>query len=59
MLFWLLWLVVVVGGFYMAAGYGLAAYRNSFEFSASANALIYFVCAIYGLPKFVRFVLKR
>lgn len=57
-LFWLLWMVVVVGGFYMAAGYGLTAFRSGFEFSSTANAVVYFLCAVYGLPKFIRFVLK-
>lgn len=59
MLFVLLWLVVVVGGFFMAAGYGLEVYRNGLEFSAAANCVIYFLCAAYGLPKFVRFLIKR
>lgn len=59
MLFWLLWLVVIGGGIYMAAGHGMSAWQNGLEISNVANAVIYGACAAYSLPKFVRFVLKK
>ena len=59
MLFWLLWIVVVIGGFFMGIGYLLAAYQNNFDLSTTLNAAIYLVCAIYGLPKFAKFIRNR
>ena len=59
MLFWLLWLVIVVGGFYMAVGYSMVSFRNGFDLAATANALIYCSCAVYGVPKFISFLKKK
>ncbi|MBS1797727.1 MAG: hypothetical protein JSS81_28145 [Acidobacteria bacterium] len=58
-LFWLLWIVVVIGGFYMGIGYGLQMYRQGFETSLLLNTVIYLGCAFYGAPKFLKLILKR
>lgn len=57
-LFWLLWIVVVVGGFYMGIGYGWQMYRSGFEISLLLNTLIYLGCAFFGLPKFIKLIFK-
>lgn len=58
-LLWLLWIIVVVGGFYMGIGYGWSAYRNDFEIVSALNALVYLGFAFYGLPKLLRLIFKR
>lgn len=58
-LFWLLWIVVVIGGFYMGIGYGWQMYRGGFEISLLLNTLIYLGCAFFGLPKFLKLIFKR
>lgn len=58
-LFWLLWIIVVIGGFYMGIGYVMSAYRNGFEISMVLNAVVYLACAVYGIPKFLKLILKR
>jgi hypothetical protein len=58
-LFWLLWLTIVIGGFYLGGGYALAVNRNGFEISTALNAVVYLGCAVYGLPKLLRLVLKK
>lgn len=58
-LFWLLWLIIVFGGFYLGGGYALGVYREGFEISTALNAFIYLGCAIYGLPKLVKLILRK
>jgi len=58
-LLWLLWIIVVVGGFYMGIGYGLTAYRNNFEIVSALNALVYLGFAFYGSPKLLKLILKK
>lgn len=58
-LVWLLWLTIVIGGFYLGIGYGLEMYRSGFEISLLLNALIYCGCAIYGLPKLAKLAFRK
>ena len=58
-LIWLLWLTIVIGGFYLGIGYGLQLKTSGFELSLLLNALIYCGCAIFALPKLVKLVLKK
>jgi hypothetical protein len=59
LMIWLLWLVVVVGGFYMGLGYAWGAYRQGYPISMALNALLYLGCACYGLPRLLKLVFKR
>ena len=58
-LIWLLWLTIVIGGFYLGIGYGLQMYRNGFEISLLLNTLIYCGCALFALPKLLKLVIKK
>jgi hypothetical protein len=58
-LFWLLWLIIVVGGFYLGIGYGLQMYHYGFELSLLLNAVIYCGCALYGFPKLLKLVIQK
>ena len=58
-LFWLLWLTIVIGGFYLGIGYGWQMYRSGFELSLFLNAIIYCGCALFGLPKLLKLIVKK
>jgi hypothetical protein len=58
-LFWLLWLTIVVGGFYLGIGYGWQMYQSGFEISLLLNAIVYCGCALFGLPKLLKLVFKK
>lgn len=58
-LIWLLWLTIVIGGFYLGIGYGLEMYWSGFEISLLLNALVYCGCAIFALPKLLKLVFKK
>jgi hypothetical protein len=58
-LVWLLWLTIVVGGFYLGIGYGLEMYHRGFEISLLLNTLVYCGCAIYALPKLAKLVFGK
>ncbi|MBK7706397.1 MAG: hypothetical protein IPN69_00480 [Acidobacteria bacterium] len=51
---WLLWLIIVFGGFYLGIGYGRQMYLSGFELSLLLNTMIYSGCALFALPKLVR-----
>ncbi|HNQ14186.1 MAG TPA: hypothetical protein PKM58_01395 [Pyrinomonadaceae bacterium] len=53
-LFWLLWITIVVGGFYLGGGYALSFYRGENGAAAALNAVVYIGFAVYGLPRLVR-----
>lgn len=53
-LFYVLWIVVVIGGFYMGIGYALGAYQHNYDISMILNAVVYLGCAFFGLPKFLK-----
>jgi hypothetical protein len=59
LLFYLLWITIVFGGFYLGIGYILGLYRGSFQLSLLLNALIYCGCALYGVPKLLRLIIKK
>ena len=56
---WLLWIIVVFGGFYMGIGSALSSYEKGFDIPLALNAIVYLGAALYGLPKFVKFVRAR
>jgi hypothetical protein len=58
-LIWLLWLTIVIGGFYLGIGYGYEMYRSGVEISLLLNALIYCGCAIFALPKLLKLFVKK
>ncbi len=58
-LIWLLWLIIVIGGFFLGIGYGWQMYSAGFEFSLLLNAVIYCGCAIYALPKLLRLFIPK
>ncbi len=58
-LIWLLWLTIVIGGFYLGIGYGYQIYQSGFEISLLLNALIYCGCAIFCTPKLLRLFIKK
>lgn len=58
-LIWLLWLTIVIGGFYLGIGYALQMYQSGFEISLLLNALIYCGCAIFAFPKLLKLVIKK
>lgn len=51
---WLLWGIVVAGGFFMGGGAALALSRRGFDLALALNAVLYTACALYGLPKLLR-----
>ena len=53
---WLLWIIVVIGGFYMGIGSAIGSYQKGFDIPLALNALVYLGCAFYGLPKFLKFI---
>jgi hypothetical protein len=57
-LIWLLWLTIVIGGFYLGIGYGLEAFRSG-GIGNILNALIYCGCAIFCTPKLFRLIVKK
>ena len=57
-LIWLLWLTLVIGGFYLGIGYGLQAFRNG-GIADWLNAIIYCGCAIFCTPKLFRLFIKK
>lgn len=57
-LIWLLWLTIVIGGFYLGIGYGLEAFRAG-GVANFMNALIFCGCALFALPKLFRLVVKK
>lgn len=57
-LIWLLWLTIVIGGFYLGIGYGLETYRAG-GVANLLNAIVFCGCAIYCTPKLVRLVFKK
>ena len=59
LLIWLLWLIIVVGGFYLGIGYGFEMYRSGFEISLLLNTVIYCGCALYALPRLARLVIPK
>ena len=56
---WLLWIIVVIGGFYMGIGSALSSYERGFDIPLALNAVVYLGAAVYGLPKFVKFARSR
>jgi hypothetical protein len=58
-LIWLLWLTIVIGGFYLGIGYALEMYNKGFEISLLLNALIYCGCALFALPKLLNLIFKK
>lgn len=57
-LFWMLWLTIVIGGFYLGIGYGLEAFRAG-GIGNVLNALIFCGCALFGLPKLLKLIIKK
>lgn len=57
-LIWLLWLTIVIGGFYLGIGYALEAYRSG-GIANWLNALIYCGCASFCTPKLFRLFIKK
>ena len=51
---WLFWIVVVTGGLYMGLGSLLTMIGNGFDLALALNFIIYFGCAIYGIPKLLK-----
>jgi predicted branched-subunit amino acid permease len=58
-LFWLLWLTIVIGGFYLGIGYGVQMYQSGFDLSFLLNTIIYCGCAIFALPKLIKLAVKK
>ena len=58
-LFWLLWIIIVVGGFYMGIGYGIGSYQHNFDISMVLNAVVYTGCALFALPKLLKLLLPK
>lgn len=58
-LIWLLWLTLVIGGFYLGIGYGYEMYRSGFEISLLLNTLVYCGCAIFCTPKLLKLFIKK
>ncbi len=54
-LVWLLWIVVVVGGFFMG-GASVLSLRRGLDIVVAGNALIYLGTAVYGLPRLFKLV---
>ncbi len=50
---YLLWIVVVLGGFYMGVGSVVFQVQNGFDLALTLNAVLYLGVAFYGLPRFV------
>jgi hypothetical protein len=53
-LVWLLWIVVVAGGFFMGGASVLSLLRRGFDIVVAGNALVYLGTAIYGLPRLLK-----
>ena len=53
---WLLWILVVVGGFYMGGMSALALSRRGFDLAVAGNALVYLGIAAYGFPRLLKLV---
>lgn len=56
---WLLWIIIVFGCGYMAAGSLLAMLDKGFDLSLGLNFLLYLGCALYGLPRFIKLFIRR
>lgn len=57
--FWLLWIVIVFGGLYMGLGSMLAMIHNGFDPALMLNFLIYSGCALYGLPRLFKLIVRK
>ena len=55
-LVWLLWIVVVVGGFFMGGASVLSLLRRGFDVAVAGNALVYLGTAAYGVPRLLKLV---
>ncbi len=55
-LVWLLWIVVVVGGFFMGGASVLSLLRRGFDIVVAGNALVYLGTAVFGLPRLFKLV---
>jgi hypothetical protein len=51
---WLLWILVVGGGFYMGGMSALALERQGFDLAVAGNAVVYLGTALYGLPRLLK-----
>ncbi len=51
---YLLWIVIVGGGFFLGGGALAAQIEGGFQPVLAANALLYLGCALYGLPRFLK-----
>ena len=56
---YLLWIVVVGGGFFLGIGAIQAQVQRGFDLPLTLMAVLYNGCALYGLPKLVKLVLGR
>jgi hypothetical protein len=57
-LIWLLWLTIVIGGFYLGIGYGFEAFRNG-GIASWLNSVIYCGSAIFCVPKLLKLLVKK
>lgn len=51
---WLLWILVVGGGFYMGGMSALALLRQGFDLAVAGNCVVYLGTALYGLPRLLK-----
>jgi hypothetical protein len=56
---WLLWIVIAVGGLFMAGAAAAALARQGFDLALLLNAMLYGGCGLYGLPKLLRLASHR
>jgi hypothetical protein len=56
---YLLWVVIVLGGLFMGLGAGWTLVRRGFDPALAGNAVLYLGCALYGMPRLLRLLLRR
>jgi len=57
--FWLLWIIVVFGGLYMGLGSMLTMIDSGFDVALMLNFIIYTGCALYGMPRLFRLIVRK
>jgi len=56
---YLLWIVIVFGGFFMSAGAVRTMLHSGFDMALFLNAGLYLGCALYGMPRLAKLVLGK
>lgn len=56
---YLLWVTIVVGGFFIGGGAVWTLAEQGFNLALTLNAVLYLGCALHGLPRLVKLLLGR